>query len=40
MAERAGATVTETAGSHAIYVSNPAVVASVIAQAATAVSDQ
>jgi pimeloyl-ACP methyl ester carboxylesterase len=40
MAERAGATVTETAGSHAIYVSNPAVVASVIAQAATAVGDQ
>jgi pimeloyl-ACP methyl ester carboxylesterase len=40
MAERAGATVTETPGSHAIYVSNPAAVAAVIAQAAAAVSDQ
>ena len=38
MAERAGATVSETPGSHAIYVSNPAVVAAVIAQAATAVN--
>ena len=38
MAERAGATVTETPGSHAIYVSNPAAVAAVIAQAAKAVS--
>ncbi|MFD1938489.1 MULTISPECIES: alpha/beta fold hydrolase [Nonomuraea] len=36
MAERAGATVTETPGSHAVYVSNPAAVAAVIAQAATA----
>ena len=35
MAERAGATVTETPGSHAVYVSNPAAVAAVIAQAAT-----
>ncbi len=34
MAERAGATVTETPGSHAIYVSNPKAVASLIAQAA------
>ena len=34
MAERAGATVTETPGSHAVYVSNPAAVASLIAQAA------
>jgi pimeloyl-ACP methyl ester carboxylesterase len=34
MAERAGATVTETPGSHAVYVSNPAVVAGVIARAA------
>lgn len=34
MSERAGATVTETPGSHAIYVSNPAVVADLIAQAA------
>src|SRR3954469_17198122 len=35
MSERAGATVTETPGSHAVYVSNPAAVAAVIAQAAT-----
>lgn len=34
MAKRAGATVVETAGSHAIYVSKPAVVAKVIEQAA------
>jgi pimeloyl-ACP methyl ester carboxylesterase len=34
MAERAGATVTETPGSHAVYVSDPAVVAGVIARAA------
>ena len=34
MAERAGATVTETPGSHAVYVSNPAAVAGLIAQAA------
>ena len=34
MAERAGATVTETPGSHAVYVSNPRAVANVIAQAA------
>jgi pimeloyl-ACP methyl ester carboxylesterase len=34
MSERAGATVTETPGSHAVYVSRPAVVAAVIAQAA------
>ncbi|WP_042434949.1 alpha/beta fold hydrolase [Streptacidiphilus anmyonensis] len=34
MAERAKATVTETPGSHAVYVSRPAVVAAVIAQAA------
>jgi len=33
MAERAGATVTEVAGSHAVYVSRPDAVASVIAQA-------
>jgi len=38
MAERAGAKVTETPGSHAIYVSNPVAVAAVIARAATAVS--
>jgi pimeloyl-ACP methyl ester carboxylesterase len=34
MAERAGATVTEAAGSHAIYVSQPAAVADLIKQAA------
>jgi pimeloyl-ACP methyl ester carboxylesterase len=34
MAQRAGATLTEAAGSHSIYVSQPAVVADVIAQAA------
>jgi pimeloyl-ACP methyl ester carboxylesterase len=34
MASRAGATVVETAGSHAIYVSNPQVVADVIEKAA------
>ncbi|MEV5844019.1 alpha/beta hydrolase [Streptomyces sp. NPDC051985] len=34
MAQRAGATVSETPGSHAVYVSRPAVVAAVIAQAA------
>ena len=38
MAERAGATVTEVPGSHAIYVSNPAAVAAVIAQAAATVT--
>ena len=36
MAQRAGATVTETGGSHAVYVSRPAEVARVITQAATA----
>ena len=36
MAERAGATVSETPGSHAVYVSNPAVVAGLITQAARA----
>jgi len=36
MAERAGATVTETAGSHAVYVSKPETVAAIIEQAATA----
>jgi hypothetical protein len=34
MAERAGSTVTEVAASHAVYVSRPDSVASVIAQAA------
>jgi pimeloyl-ACP methyl ester carboxylesterase len=36
MAERAGATVAEVAGSHAIYESQPAAVANLIKQAATA----
>jgi pimeloyl-ACP methyl ester carboxylesterase len=35
MAARAGATVVETAGSHAIYVSSPQVVADLIERAAT-----
>ena len=34
MAERAGTTITEAAGSHAIYVSQPSVVAGLITQAA------
>jgi len=38
MAKRAGATVTEAEGSHAIFVSRPDVVASIIEQAATAIS--
>jgi pimeloyl-ACP methyl ester carboxylesterase len=37
MAERAGATVSEVAGSHAIYESQPAAVADLIKQAASAV---
>jgi pimeloyl-ACP methyl ester carboxylesterase len=37
MAERIGATVTEVAGSHAIYVSQPAAVADLITQAARSV---
>ncbi|AJF63270.1 alpha/beta fold hydrolase [Streptomyces vietnamensis] len=36
MAERAGATVTETGGSHAVYVSKPAEVAALIRKAASA----
>ena len=36
MSERAKATVTETPGSHAVYVSRPAVVSAVISQAAQA----
>jgi pimeloyl-ACP methyl ester carboxylesterase len=36
MSERAGATVTESAGSHAIYVSRPEAVASIIKRAAQA----
>ncbi|WP_405951078.1 alpha/beta hydrolase [Streptomyces prunicolor] len=38
MAERAGATVTETGGSHAVYVSKPAEVAAFIKQAASGTS--
>jgi pimeloyl-ACP methyl ester carboxylesterase len=34
MADRAGATVTESSGSHSIYVSQPEAVAEVIGQAA------
>ena len=37
MSERAGATVVEVSGSHAIYVSQPAAVAALIHEAATAV---
>ncbi len=37
MAERAGATVSEAAGSHAIYVSQPSAVAAIIEKAAGAV---
>ncbi|MBT1157535.1 alpha/beta hydrolase [Aminobacter anthyllidis] len=35
MAERAGSTVIETAGSHAVYVSKPEAVAAIVEQAAT-----
>ena len=38
MVERIGARVTETPGSHAVYVSNPAVVAGLITQAARSAS--
>ena len=38
MAERAGATSTEVSGSHAIYVSQPGAVASLITQAARSLS--
>jgi hypothetical protein len=37
MAKRAGATVVEVPGSHAIYVSNPKAVAALIGQAASSV---
>jgi hypothetical protein len=36
MASRAGATVSEAPGSHAIYVANPKAVAALIERAATA----
>jgi pimeloyl-ACP methyl ester carboxylesterase len=39
MAERAGATVSEAAGSHAIYVSQPSAVASLIRQAAASIRE-
>jgi hypothetical protein len=38
MSERAGSTVIEVSGSHAIYVSQPTAVAALIHDAATAVS--
>jgi pimeloyl-ACP methyl ester carboxylesterase len=38
MSERAGSKVVEVAGSHAIYVSQPAAVATLIEQAASAVA--
>lgn len=38
MAKRAGASVTEVGGSHAIYMSNPKAVASIIEKAATGVT--
>jgi hypothetical protein len=38
MSERAGSSVVESAGSHSIYVSQPAAVASLIEQAASAVA--
>jgi pimeloyl-ACP methyl ester carboxylesterase len=38
MAARAGATVAEAAGSHAVYVSKPEAVAALIAKAAARVS--
>ena len=37
MAKRAGATVAEVPGSHALYVSNPSAVAAVIERAASGV---
>jgi pimeloyl-ACP methyl ester carboxylesterase len=40
MSERAGSTVVEVAGSHSVYVSQPAAVASLIAQAAAGISAQ
>jgi hypothetical protein len=39
LADRAGATVSEAPGSHAIYVSQPTVVADVIAKAARSVRE-
>jgi len=39
MSQRAGAVVSETHGSHAVYVSQPGAVADLIRKAATAVSN-
>ncbi|MFC9648619.1 MULTISPECIES: hypothetical protein [unclassified Streptomyces] len=39
MAERAGRTVTETAGSHAVHVSQPEAAGDVIKRAASGVAD-
>ena len=38
MSERAGSTVVEVAGSHAVYVSHPAAVAALIEEASSAVT--
>jgi hypothetical protein len=38
MSERAGASVTEVAASHSVYISQPAAVAALVKQAATAVA--
>jgi pimeloyl-ACP methyl ester carboxylesterase len=38
MSKRAGSTVAEVAGSHAVYVSQPKAVAAIIAKAATSVA--
>ena len=38
MAQRAGSTVVDVAGSHAVYVSQPGKVAALIAEAAAAVN--
>jgi hypothetical protein len=40
MAERIGATVSEVAASHSVYVSQPEAVATLIAQAAAGPADQ
>jgi hypothetical protein len=40
MSERAGATTIEVAASHSVYVSQPAAVAGLIKQAATAITAQ
>jgi hypothetical protein len=40
MSQRAGSTVVEVAASHAVYITNPAPVADLIKQAASAVAAQ